>query len=622
MRKPHYWRAAKSDRLPSSMIFIDTETLPINVEGRANIEVHKLRLGVARYVRMESGEVRSSTYFNFTRTDQIQAFINNRLSHSRPLWIIAHNLGFDLTIIDGWEYVCGRKTKVDKFIFEDGVFYGKLHLPEGTMYLLDSFNYFKASLAVLGKSIGIEKGSMPAMTASIEDWWTYCKQDVVVLSEAMIALFKFNHKHKLGKFGPTIASLSFSAFRTKFMSHDILVHDNEKALKLERLSYFGGIVDTPFIGKVKDSPVYELDVTSMYPFQCTKMLPYQFVGYKDNPSVKCIEKLATDFQVCASVVVNTKSHTFPKRIKSKVIYPVGRYTVSLAHPELMLALDNGLVEYVKCCSWYNAAPIFKEYMQFFIGHKITYKDAGNFAFELLCKYYANTLYGKTAQRSERWMPLTMRNIRKIEDALGQKKGSLDYLTKVNNIQDKPQDTLLIPHLGIAVRIRKIYGVEEIYVGSGESRDSVPIIASTITSYARVYLRELQDIAGWHNWFYSDTDSIWTNEEGYKRLVARGMVKENELGKLSLKKVHNHLTIHGRKDYQTDRTTKRKGIRQTAKVLSSDTFEQWHFPSVKTLLLTGSFDSVTIRKVIKTLRRRIDHCTKLKSGWTVPLIINE
>lgn len=618
MRTTHYWKEAKSNRLPSSFLFIDTETRPVNKKHRNIIELHKLFIGVARYVRLEDGEERDTQYYKFEDIEAFHCIVESRLCKSRPLWIMAHNLAFDFTILNGWKIMFNEECCVNKFIFEDGVFFAKIDHPLGKIVLCDSFNYFKVSLEKMGQSLDIKKLEMPTDYCNKEEWYTYCERDVDVLAESVLELVRFNHQHRLGRFTPTIASLAFNCYKTKFMKHDVLVHDNQDALKLERSGYYGGIVDTNYIGVAPKGKVYELDVNSMYPFQCTRPLPYQFVGYKEHPSIKCVKDLMREYMVCVEVWLKTKENTYPLRHGNKVVYPTGEYCTVLMHPEIMNALIYREVKAITKVAWYSADTIFKEYMEFFSTKKNEYEQDNNESFRTICKYYMNTLYGKTAQRSERWLPIDYKHIEEIADRLKVSPQRIDFLCAMTLLPDRLHDTLLIPNLDLALKIRNLYGVEECFVGVGESRDSCPVIAATITSYARVYLRFIQNLCGKYNWYYSDTDSIWCNVNGYENLCEAKMIKENELGKLSLKGIHDTLIVHGKKDYETDEMTKRKGIRKNAEQLDENVFSQWHFPSAKTILKSKVFDAITLHKIVKTLRRKVDWCKVTSSGFTKPL----
>ena len=45
------------------------------------------------------------------------------------------------------------------------------------------------------------------------------------------------------------------------------------------------------------------------------------------------------------------------------------------------------------------------------------------------------------------------------------------------------------------------------------QESFPAIASAVTSYARAYLYNLIQIAGYHHCYYSDTDSLIVDKQG-------------------------------------------------------------------------------------------------------------
>ncbi|ATY46514.1 type B DNA polymerase [Sulfolobus ellipsoid virus 1] len=73
------------------------------------------------------------------------------------------------------------------------------------------------------------------------------------------------------------------------------------------------------------------------------------------------------------------------------------------------------------------------------------------------------------------------------------------------------------------------------------------IASFVTAYARLVLYQLIEKAGKENVFYGDTDSIFTNDNGYYNL--RNELSDTELGKLKLEEDKSgYLKIFGKKYY--------------------------------------------------------------------------
>jgi DNA polymerase elongation subunit (family B) len=508
----------------------------------------------------------------------------------------------------------------------------------------DTLNYFKVSLSSLGKSMGFPKFDMPLPSDSDLLWSNYCKRDVEVTAMAVEKLVDFTRANKLGPWQATIAGMSFSAYKHRFMPVKVLVHCVPSVLKMERGAYYGGIVDTCYIGKVPTDKVYELDVCSMYPHVCTFDLPYKLKWVGDNITQLALAKGLRRYMGVADVTVCSNSYLFPYRTKERIYYPTGEFRTCLADAELRIALTKGHIRKIHKFAFYHKAPIFAEYMRFFVGRKTLYRAAGDESFATMCKLFANSLYGKTGQQSPRWLQWGEDAMRLLEKRYDLPVGALslydDYRPK---LATREADVVLQSH-NLTVQVRDYFDCPEVAVGEHESRDSCPAIAACVTAYARVLLREYQSIAGEGNWYYSDTDSIWTNLTGYERLLKAGHIEQDVLGKLSLKHVHDYLIVHGPKDYETPAGVTLKGVKPTL-VQTPDGYKkeyvrtadggylQKEFPGIRAQLSTLPPDvsslgytpdtfGVFVADVVKHLRRTLNKCVKLDTNWTRPMRVDE
>lgn len=111
------------------------------------------------------------------------------------------------------------------------------------------------------------------------------------------------------------------------------------------------------------------------------------------------------------------------------------------------------------------------------------------------------------------------------------------------------------------------------VREGEGDESVPALAAYVYSLGRVQLWEWLQAAGEENVYYCDTDSLWTNEEGYGRLCTATPVGGDELGCIRLVSRHPWARFHGWKHYETPSGLVCAGIPPGA-VLSTDGGWEW------------------------------------------------
>lgn len=617
MRKTHYWKAAGRTAAPSEILVFDCETRAGPESMVDGGEFHRLRLGCAVAYRLERGRRTRQDKLHFREPDELWSFIAGRLSRQRPLHVFGHNLAYDLAAADVWPRLESERFACSKAILEGGILLIEGEYDGKGIVFCDTFNYYKCSLSTIGASLGLPKGTMPDWAAPDDEWYDYCMRDVEVTALAVDRLIAFVRENELGPWQPTIASLAFSAFRRRFMSHKVLVHSYPEPLRVERAAYYGGIVDTRYVGEVKSSPVHELDVVSMYPHVCTFTLPAVFKGWSDALTVDGLADKMTRYFVTADVEIDTPDETYPYRVGKRVYYVTGRFRTCLSHPELQTAVRAGHVVGCHAATWHTRETIFKDYMEFFTRKKGEYRAAGNDAFAAIAKYYANSLYGKAGQLTPRWAAWDGATFEEIERQNGLRPGTLSKLASNPPPMSGYEGGHSVPEYGLRLELRHLFGLLEVKIGQTESRDSCPAVAAAVTSYARTYLRGLQRAAGDGNVYYSDTDSLWVSDAGLERLARAGHVVPGVLGKLEHKGTYQRMHIFAPKDYVADDVIKTKGVRRNAGVTSDGRYVQLQFPSAKEMLLGGHSGGVYCPIVVKRLRRANDHCVTGPDGWTRP-----
>lgn len=649
MRQDHYWKKAFSKELPRHIVCFDCETLPTPIvtadwhpPKRVERWNHKFRLAVCQYGHIRNGKyVRRQNEICYDN-GLIKKMILDRCNQRDKLWVIGHNIAYDIGAAGLWDWLQSDTFNFDRVILDNHKFLLEGYCKGKPIAFCDTGNYTLTSLAQIGKDIGFAKMEMPQFDATDSEWIPYCQRDVDVTVRFFTDLVLWIAKENMGPFSISAASLAFNTFRKRFMRHKVLVHDCQFALDIERQSYFGGLVETPYIGTVKDSPIYEVDIQSMYPYCCTKELPTRLVRIIDRPTMFDLKASLQQYMVFAEVTISSGKYSFPIRTRKRVYHPVGTYRCVLADPELRYAHDRYLVQAVHRLSCHEFAPIFRKYMQFFFELKDRYSQEGNESYRSFAKLMMNSLYGKTGQLSHRWMQWGRESLQLIERKYNLADGTLKYLDDQPPLPPTNPWQFDILSLGVSIVTRWNGFVTEIEIDVGESRDSVPSIAACVTSYARLRLRQMQQIAGEKNWFYSDTDSLWINKKGLEALLKESMIREGCIGFFGRPKIYQSLTIHGPKDYEAiayedpdnthgvfaeaistfaaGDTTRRKGIRSTAEQIDETHYEQLAFPGPMTQLLDDVSSGVIVASVIKELRRECHKYHLDSSGKTSPFIL--
>jgi len=141
------------------------------------------------------------------------------------------------------------------------------------------------------------------------------------------------------------------------------------------------------------------------------------------------------------------------------------------------------------------------------------------------------------------------------------------------------------------------------------------IASHVTAYARIYLYKLMKQAGKNNIYYCDTDSLFVNKKGERKL--KSYIHETVLGKLKLEKQPHELRIYGLKDYIIDGIATLKGIRKNAEKVGENKYKQEQFESLKTAIRKKHLNKPHVSYIIKTLKREYKKGIVTFSGRVKP-----
>lgn len=549
--------------VPLMMVWVDCEAA--NEQGIGGPGEQRLTFGWACLQVYENTYSLKPKYepewFRFTTPEQFWGWLTSKCVVGKRVWVMAHNWNYDAGILDtsnqlpamGWElkqYINGKPPLIVKWVKSSGV--STDHRPylkkDGTIsirgyedkfsfQMIDTLNYFTGSAANLGEAVGLAKLPMPQPGDPQSEWDTYCKRDVGVIREAFLKLREFVRENDLGTMQPTLASQAMAAYRHRFMPTQILIHDHPDALDLEREAYHGGRTEAFWHGPI-DEHLYKLDINSMYPaIMHDALLPCWFEKYFPTFDALGWEKSLVDRSIVARVKIKTDEPVYGARRENKLIFPVGSFETVLTTPEIHYAIEHGHLVDVLEFAVYRRANLFKAFVDYFYEKRQEYKEAGNQAFQYMCKILMNTLYGKWGQSGHRW-----------EDTKEyQWEGFESGLTQNDD--------------GKIIHLRNRLGQTQILSHEGETMNSFPLIAAEITALARLQLWELVKEAGEDHVYYTDTDSLVVDASGYNNLANR--IHPTRLGALKLEEESTSSEFLAPKHYTFNAKTVLKGVRRNA-----------------------------------------------------------
>lgn len=585
----------KKRKPPINILLFDTETnSKPNKDGIVNFT---FKLGAAIHVTLDNkGKVKNRYTYKLTSQDDFIDIIRTAQNHNGAVYIYAHNIGFDIRVLDLPDKFAKLKWISKPPIINNRVFLWSVENDRGKIHFVDTANYGVSTVDNLGRDMGIKKLDIDFETGTEDELYIYCLRDVEVIERFIIEYLTFLNTYKLGAYALTIASQSMSAYRHKFLMNDIHIHTKNEAIELERKAYYGGRVEALYIGKKTGEDYYYLDYNSMYPYVMKNYkVPVKLKGYTTETPVNYLKARLSRSYCIARVLIETDEPAYPLRSKSKLIFPVGKFVTTLHDIELRHAIKNNHIKAVYECAVYDAEYIFTKYVDFFYSLKERFTVENNRSWRFITKLFLNSLYGKWGQ------------INTVRKEIGECDYNLTWRLPMHNVETGEYFTEF-------AWCGKIYRE----IKGGETSFSFPAIAGAVTAYARYTLFSALSKAGRENTIYMDTDSLVVNKHGLNNL--KDMMSETSLGGLKIEQQSNSVEIFGAKDYVFGGKAKKKGVPRSAEQIGKNSWRYLQFQGMITWLNGGAKGHPTGKYTVKSRKSKYDKGIVSSNGIVHPLVV--
>lgn len=588
----HKLRGFDTQTVPGSMFFLDTESsIRIDADGRIH---HTFKLGwCCHWFRGRAKRKPRETWCFMEKPADLWDFIDENVEEKHTSILFAHNLPFDLVLSGGFPALFGAGWELKMLYHSNGVTILQAKRGKVKLLLLDTLNFYKGKLEDIGRVVGLPKGKVDFATVTWNDLKAYCRNDVEIILRFIQGYVDFILRHDLGNLSMTISGQAFRAYRHRFMSCPIYIHDNERATIIERLGYYGGRSEAFQVGELTGGPFHQVDINSMYPYiMRINAFPYRLRGILSNPPLSAIAAGVKHEQCVAVCEVDTDEPVYPMRHRGRLLFPVGRFHTVLTTPEIQYALKHNHLVHVSKATIYKRGVLFRSWVDEIYRLRKEAREDGNALYENMLKLLMNSLYGKFGQRAESW--------EQVEDCPDMPEGEFEYYSHRTEREGK---------------VRYICGTTWVLTDTGESMDSFPAIAAHVTAFARLYLWELMQAAGRENVYYTDTDSLIVNSAGLLRL--RPYMHKSRLGMLKLELSADTLIIHGAKDYRHGDKVRTKGIRRTAVEVAPSVYAQEQWPSLAGVINEAMAGDYVVTPVVKHLKRVYQKGVVSPTGSVLP-----
>lgn len=377
-------------------------------------------------------------------------------------------------------------------------------------YLWANFNqYVTASEEQIAHSIGYAWGITCALDGSLPERQRVPSERCMMWCRWFAKLSRWWVMHDAGPWAATVAGCAMSYLKRRLVPETVLQHDSPHAAVLEEAAIYGGRRSVWYFGNVGsdetwkkhglsaptrspygylEGPMVHHDIRSMYPWLLeSRDYPVKLLTVRRAPSIAAVADCLAGYGVIATVDLDTHHAEYPSRTDKGIRYPQGRFTTTLAGPELGRAIKEGAVRNVHQAAVYTLGRPFRETASSLLRFREWYRADGEFAMEIWAKALANAMSGKMAQREHQW-------VARPKMAAKQRWGTWKDLDWETNIYST---------------FRALAGmVWERQSVDGKVRQMGAAYAY-LTSYGRVMMRDVRDGCPPKTVLAQDTDGIWT-----------------------------------------------------------------------------------------------------------------
>jgi hypothetical protein len=388
-----------------------------------------------------------------------------------------------------------------------------------------------------------------------------------VIREAALQIFNWIEGENLGQFRPTGSGQSFTAYRRRFATTRLLVHDDVSRLAAERVSMYTGRAEAWRHGLLRNGPFVEYDLHAAYAtIGANHTVPTVARQELDRPQQHRLERLCDRYSILADVTVTTDVECVPTSVGGRTIWPVGTFRSWLWDPELRLAWEH--CDTVEChrAYLYQRDHAVRDFCLYVLSGMGDQQQAYGMVPKRVLKHWSRCLIGRFGLRYRGW----------------HKFGDQD-----------PPDVRLVTFTDLEDGVRTdmmLAGSQRLVLGDmQESPESLPQIPAWIMSQCRADLWSAMRSVGLGKVAYIDTDSIIVINPVGDSVRSWG---DTMLGRQwAHKGTYNRMRIHGPRNLEIDNARRVSGLPLSAQQTRPLQFTGEVMRSVRHSMQTGQMDMV-------------------------------
>lgn len=586
--RAHYVGHNAVTRVPRHYIYLDTEARR-EVSGRREVQTFRLAVAAFDAPNRHRDGWRDREWCEASDTATLWEWVTGHCRRKTRTVLVAHNLSYDLRISDaftelprlGWTFKAGR--------VDDGQAWFVWTSEGRTLAMVDTLSWVPTSLERLGELVGLRKVELPEDDDADDRWWARCTRDVEILAEVWRRLMRWVETDDLGNWKLSGAGQSWAAYRHRFMTYPLLVHEDDDARAAERHAAHTGRCEAWRHGKLSAGPYTEWDFHCAYAtIGADSLVPTKLCGEIRNPNLVSVLAAAAHRAVLIECEVTTDVPTAPCRTVDGIGWPVGTFDTTVWDNEMESALAGGADVVVRRAWIYRRTPALRDFCSWVLDGLDDSRGDVDAVVRVALKHWSRALIGRTAARWSRWEPY------------GFSPAPTVALSKVHELPTDETWSLL--QLGHQL-VRQ--------VGAPDNPDAMGAIMSWVMAESRVRLWAAMRAAGLDRVVYVDTDSLIVDEAGSRALASAAIPG------LRVKGRWHELEVLGPRQLIPGRRLRAAGIPRDAVQVAPATWEGEVWSGLSRSLRAGQVDSVEVARRRFVLRGTDNRREHLAGGLTAP-----
>jgi hypothetical protein len=568
----HYLRALTTTGTPQRLMWLDCQPATTREGGAFVDRWQRGALGTTHWTSKRG--VRRDTMSTFTVAQALWSVAADWCRPGRRVVLFAHDLAYHLRVSQALLHLPAVGFRLDKIVLERTAAWALFRNGKRSLLCCDLKSWAPAWQP--------PAGDPGARAAAVRD--------------SVLQILAWVEGEGLGPFRPTGSGQSYAAFRRRFLSHRLLVHDDLERLATERAAMWTGRCEAWRHGRLDGGPFTELDMTAAYlTIAGQSEVPAVATRRLRAPAWRRLLDLADEYAILAEVQVTTRRPVVPARVGDHTCWPVGTFDTVIWDPELWLAGRHADRLRVKRAMLYRRAPALRDFAGYVDGVMAGSMNAYGPLPALVAKHWSRCLVGRLGLRYRAWQPLA-----RVDEP------ALQLVTWLDVEEGQATDVLIAGRQAM------------ILTALSEARDSLPQIPGWVMSECRRRLWQAIDAAGEANVCYVDTDSMILTAAGVRGL--RDRLTAADAGLWAVKGRYDRVTVHGPRNLAVESGRRVAGVPLSARQTAPLEFTGQVMRSIKESIRSGELDHVASlprRFVLDAPDLRRQH---LPGGRTEPFTI--